>query len=369
MGGRTGSLVQRNYDRPTFSYDNFINTAALPVTLPIGLVWGANPHLPTASSLQYILNVQRTLGKATALEVGYTGSVSRHLAYLSNQNQGILNPSLAAVDRLPYPEFGASGIQYLSADASGSYNALAAKLTQRFGTDLNTLIAYTWSKSLDETSNIRGTVGSDFSPQDARCPRKCEKGPSDYNIPHRFVASVLYSLPIGRGKKFFNQGGVVNQVIGGWQASTITTMQSGGTVNTSSWDSAGTNFVSNATRLNCVAGVDPVLPNHGQNGWFNPAAFSNPVAGTFGNCSRNSLRGPWMGNQDVSIFKFFPITEKKNVEFRMEMFNAPNHVLLNVGGQLNWGNGSSPTPTTSFGKITGTSAAMRQIQFALKLNF
>lgn len=45
-----------------------------------------------------------------------------------------------------------------------------------------------------------------------------------------------------------------------------------------------------------------------------------------------------MGNQDVSLFKFFRITETKNVEFRMEMFNAPNHVLLNVGGQLSWNN-------------------------------
>ena len=80
---------------PTFSYTNFINTASLPVTIPIGLTWGANPHLPTASTMQFILNVQRTVGKSTALEVGYTGSVSRHLAYLSDQNQGILSPTLS----------------------------------------------------------------------------------------------------------------------------------------------------------------------------------------------------------------------------------------------------------------------------------
>ena len=161
----------------------------------------------------------------------------------------------------------------------GSYNALAAKLTQRFGTTLNTLLAYTWSKALDTASNIRGTVGSDFSPQDARCPHSCEKGPSDFNVPHRFVASILYTLPFGKGQKFLNHGGVVNQVVGGWQLSTITTLQSGGVINTSSWDSGGTNFISNATRLNCVAGVDPVLPNPNQNGWFNPAAFTNTAAG------------------------------------------------------------------------------------------
>ena len=266
--------------------------------------------------MQYILNVQRTLGKSTSFEAGYTGSLSRHLAYLSDQNQGILNPTLSSLQRLPYPEFGASGIQYLNADANGNYNALALKLTQRYGSDLNTLIAYTWSRSIDETSNIRGTVGSDFSPQDARCPLRCEYGPSDYNVPHRLVASILYSLPFGRGKRFLDHGGVLNQVVGGWQASTITTLQSGNPVNTSSWDSGGTNFISNATRLNCNAGVNPVLPNNGPNGWYNPAAFSNPVAGTFGNCGRNNLRGPWFGNQDVSVFKFFRVSEGKTLEFR-----------------------------------------------------
>jgi len=243
-------------------------------------------------------------------------------------------------------------------------------LSQRYSHGLNSLIAYTWSKSMDETSNIRGTVGSDFSPQDARCPHSCEKAPSDFNIPHRFVASIIYALPFGKGQAFIDKGGFVNQVVGGWQVSTIITLQSGGTVNTSSWDSAGTNFISNATRLSCVAGVDPVLPNHNQNGWFNPAAFSNPVAATFGNCGRNTLRGPWKGNEDFSVFKFFPIAEKTNVEFRMEMFNAPNHVLLNsLGGQLSWNNGSNPLPAASFGKITATSSPMRQIQFALKFNF
>src|ERR1019366_5425480 len=85
--------------------------------------------------------------------------------YLANENQGILSASLPAVQRLPYPEFGASGIQYLFADATGSYNALSGKFTQRFGSHMNTLLSYTWSKSIDTTSAIRGTVGSDFSPQ------------------------------------------------------------------------------------------------------------------------------------------------------------------------------------------------------------
>ena len=131
-----------------------------------------------------------------------------------------------------------------------------------------------------------------------RAARSCEYGPSDFNIPHRFVASILYSLPFGKGQHFLNHGGIVNQVVGGWQVSTITTLQSGSVTDTSSWDSAGVVFSPNGTRLNCLAGVNPVLPNANQNGWYNPAAFSNPVAGTFGNCARNNLRGPRQVNID-----------------------------------------------------------------------
>ena len=368
MGGRATTLAPSTWAAPTFTYTNFLNTASLPVTIPVGLTWGAAQHLPDSSSMQYIFNVQRRLGQSTTVEADYTGSVSRHLAYLLDENQGIVNPLLPAVQRLPYPEWGASGIQYLMADANGNYNAFSVKLTQRFANNLDSLLAYTWAKSLDDTSNIRGTVGADFSPQNALCPTKCEYGPSDFNIPQRFVASVLYTLPFGKGQRFLNHGGVVNQVIGGWQVSTITTLQSGGVVDTSSWDSAGTNFISNATRLDCT-GLSPVLPGNNQNGWYNPAAFSNTVAGTFGNCGRNNLRGPWLGNEDVSIVKYFRIAERKTLEFRTEMFNAPNHVELNAGGQLSWGNGSSPKPSATFGRLTSTINPMRQIQLALKFSF
>jgi hypothetical protein len=369
MGGRATTLAPATWYPSTFSYSNFINTASLPVTIPVGLTWGAAQHLPDSGTQQFVVNVQHSVGKSSTLEVGYNGSVSRHLAFLLDENQGILSATLPVQQRLPYPEWGASGIQYLMAAANGNYSSLRTQWTTRFSNNLNALVGYTYSKALDETSNIRGTVGADFSPQNALCPTSCEYGPSDFNVPQRFVASVLYILPFGKDQALLNHGGVVNQIVGGWQLSTITTLQSGGTVDTSSWDSGGTNFVSNATRLNCVPGVDPVKSGNNQNGWYNPAAFSNPAAGTFGTCGRNTLRGPWLGNEDVSIVKYFPIAEHRTLEFRTEMFNAPNHVHLSEGGQLSWGNGSSPTPSSTFGRVQGTSTAMRQIQFALKFSF
>ncbi|SPF53680.1 TonB-dependent receptor [Candidatus Sulfopaludibacter sp. SbA4] len=365
LGGRTGQVTPTAYGQPTFSYTNFINTAALPVTIPLGLTWGTDPHLPTSYTMQYVLNVQRTLGQSTTLEAGYSGSQSRHLADLINAGQPV--PGTAPiVTRLPYPEFAAAGIQYLHDDGIGNYNALGVKLSQRFGTNLTTLFSYTFSKSLDDGSAIRGP-GNDFVPENSLCPHVCEKGPSDFNVPQRFVTSILYTLPFGRGQRFLNHGGVLNQVVGGWQLSTITTAQSGAITETSAYDSAGVVFSPNGNRLNCT-GLNPVLPNPNQNGWYNSAAFSNPVAGTFGNCGRDNLRGPRQVNFDFSTIKDFRITERQALQFRMEMFNAPNHVELGTPGS-SWGGSSNVAPPSNFGYITSTRASMRQIQFALKYNF
>ena len=364
LGGRTGQVTQTSYGKPTFGYTNFIDTSALPVSLPVGLTWGVNYDLPTTYSLTYLLNVQRTLGKSTTLEVGYNGSQSRHLANLINAGQPLPGTS-AVITRMPYPEFGASGIQFLKDDGVANYNGMGGKLSQRLGSDLTTLFSYTWSRSMDDGSAIRGP-GNDFSAENARC-RACEMAASSFNVPNRFVATVVYALPFGRGRRFLHNGAIVNQVLGGWQVNTIGTLQSGSVIDTTSgWDSAGVVFSPNSDRLNCIAGVSQVVSNPNQNLWFNPAAFANPVGGTFGNCGRDNLRGPRRVNFDASVIKDFQIREKQALQFRMEMFNAVNHVELGTPN-ASW-NGSGSAPPSNFGQIT-SAGTMRQIQMALKLNF
>jgi hypothetical protein len=363
LGGRA-SILPDTTQTPTTTYTNFIDPSKLPVSIPTGLTWGANPHLPTTYSMNYLLNVQRALGKNTTLEVGYNGSESRHVDYLTNQNAPL--PGITAfATRAPYPEL--AGIQFLEAEGVANYNGLTAKVSQRFGSNLTTLFSYTWSKALDDSSAIRG-VANDFAPENMRC-RTCEYGISSFNVPQRFVASVLYTLPLGKGRQFLNRGGFVDRVVGGWQFSTIATLQDGLPIDTTSWDSAGTSFSPSSNRLNCVAGVNPVLPNPTANGYFNPAAFANTTAGQYGNCARNNLRGPRQVNFDFSTIKDFRVTERQALQFRMEMFNAPNHVEWNSPSG-SWG-GSNVAPTAGFGQIRTTLNAntMRQIQFALKYNF
>ena len=363
LGGRTSYNPDNTYSVPqNVTYSNFLNTAALPAKLPIGLTWGASYHLPTTYSMQYVLNIQRTFGKSTNVEVGYNGSESRHTANLLNASQP-LPGNTPIVTRMPFPEWGPAGIQFLKADGVANYNGVSGKLSQRFGTNLTTLVSYTFSKALDDGSAIRGAL--DFTAQDSRC-RACDYGISTFNVPHRFVASSLYTLPFGKGQALLNRGGIVNQVVGNWEISVIATAQSGQALNTGSWDSPGTGF-SVSNRLNCVAGVNPVFEHPTAKAWFNPAAFTNTVVPLFGNCGRNNLIGPKQVNFDFSAIKDFHVTEKHALQLRVEMFNAVNHVELG-NPATGWGS-SNVLPQATFGTITSTRASMRQIQFALKYNF
>jgi hypothetical protein len=362
MGGRANPIIDLQ-GVPTLSFQNFINTNQLPVSFAPGLTWGADHNLRNTYSLQYLFNVQRTLGQNSTLEMGYTGNQSRKVNYLVNANAPL--PGITTFNvREPYPEW--HGIQFLTGDGTANYNAFSGKLTQRFAANLTTMFSYTWSKALDQNSAIRGT-GSDFTLENQRC-RRCDHGVSGYNIPHRFVTSLIYNLPFGKGQRFgAGSNAVVDQIIGGWQVSTITTIQNGTSINPDSWDSAGMGAgFPHSNRLHCVAGASFVVDNPNPDSYFNPAAFRNTVAGEFGNCGRNRLIAPSTWNVDFSTMKDFRVREGHALQFRMEMFNAPNHPAW---GRPNAGWGSqSATPAVSFGRIRSTSQ-LRQIQFALKYHF
>jgi hypothetical protein len=380
LSGRA-SQVPTLQGLPTVTYSNFYSSATLPVHLTPGLTWGVSTDIGTPYSMMYLFNIQRQLGSSATLEMGYTGLLDRHL---QNQNNGagLLPGITSAVSRAPYPEF-AAGIELTEGTGKGNYNGMSVKLTQRFKAGLTTLVGYTWSKALDDGSAIRGTTltnaaTGDMYPQDPRC-RHCDYGPSAFNTPARLVTSVLYELPLGKGKGLLNRGGILNQLVGGWQTSSIFTVASGRPLYPySGWDAAGQVIVGNLDRLDSN-GIDPYLPADKQsaNQWFNLAAFRNVQPGKFGNMGRNILSGPGVWNLDFSAIKNFNLTERQSVQFRFETFNSPNHAAL--GNPItNWG-GSSPTPAPNFGQIRdtvtggvatrGTAYDMRQLQFALKYIF
>jgi hypothetical protein len=380
LSGRA-SQVPSQQGLPNVTFMNFFDSSTLPIRIPPGLTWGVIPDIGTPYSMMYLFNIQRQLGDNTTLEVGYNGVLHRHL---QNQNNGagLLPGNTPPASRAPYPEY-APGIELTEGGGRGNYNGLGIKLSQRFKSGLTSLVSYTWSKALDDGSAIRGTVLTNTAtgpmyPEDPRC-RRCEYGPSDFNTPVRFVTSLLYELPLGRGKKFLDHGGVLNQMVGGWQTSTIFIAQSGRPLYAwAGWDAAGQVIVGNEDRLNST-GIDPYLPSDKRSAdqWFNLAAFANVKPGQFGNMGRNILTGPAVWNLDFSAIKNFPITERQSLQFRFETFNTPNHPAL-ANPITIWGT-TTQTPAPNFGQIRdtvtgsistrGTAFDMRQLQFALKYIF
>jgi hypothetical protein len=351
---------------PDISYQNFFSSAVLPVSVPtMGLTWGIDPNIATSYSMMYLLNVQRQIGNNTTLEVGYDGVQSRKLQNLVNAN-GPVPGTTAAAGRAPYPEF-AGGIQFLEGSGTGNYNGMGVKLNQRFSSGLTTLISYTWSRAMDNGSAIRGTSGDQFA-EDPHCLR-CEYGPSAFNTPHRFVGSVQYELPVGKGKALAVNNGVLNAIAGGWQITGIYTTQSGRPLNPIGWNAAGQVVVPESNRLNAT-GISPNLPSDQRTiqRWFNVAAFAPAAPGTFGTAGRNSLIGPSTWNVDFAALKNFRITEGHSLQLRCETFNTFNHPQWGLPNAGSW-NTNTVTPPATFAKISSTSTDMRQIQVALKYVF
>jgi len=367
---------------PTLTYANSYDPSQLPYKFNPGLTWAIQHDIATPYSMMFLFNIQRQIGDNSTLEVGYQGVQDRKLQDQYNADSGVPGVT-AAQTRVPFPMY-SSGIELTAGWGRGNYNGFSTKLSQRYKSGLTTLVAFTWSKALDNGSAIRGTA-TDTYPDNPYCNLKCEYGPSAFNTPLRLVASVLYELPFGQAKAFLNRGGFVNQVAGGWQITTIVTAQSGRPLNTVGWDSGGQVIQGVGERLNST-GISPYAANPNANGYFNIAAFSNTVAakcvgtitpgcydGAFGNLQRNGLIGPSTWTADFSAFKNIHFTERTTLQFRMEAFNVMNHPALG-SPNVTWG-GSGATPAPTFGLIrdsttqVGTAYTMRQIQLALKFIF
>jgi len=348
----TPDLIDLTFDQP---FRNLGGTVQINNPYVLGNIFGRR----TPYVIQYLLNVQRQIGNNLVLELGYLGSVGRKLESLRAFNEAIPGATGSTTARSPYPEFGR--IQEVDGSGKSSYNGFSAKLEKRFSAGLSFLNGYTWSKSIDTASAIRSHDSDTLFPQNSY-NLAAEKALSSFHVAHRFVNSLTYELPLGRGRRLLDRGGVADAVLGGWQVSSIFTLQTGFPLTIMvGRDQANTG--GGFDRPIVVAGQSMNLDRGVRNAdrWFNTAAFSLPPLGSFGNAGRNTVITPGLVQWDASLLKNFRFTERKSLQFRFEAFNAPNHPNL--------GNPNRSFVSSSFGKITGTRTNMRELQFGLKLLF
>jgi hypothetical protein len=317
---------------------------------------------------------------------------------------------------LPFPQYqsggpgSAGGITTnccLENLGQSTYNALQAKVERHFRNGLNLLASYTYSKTLTDADSAYGGLTA-FGSSDtftAQNPRdlKSEKALSYQDVPHAFVLSYIYELPVGKGKKFLNKSGVVDRVLGGWQVSGVMRYQSGIPFIPFTSDAHNTQFGSPNTRLSRIPGVPLLAPNSASynpflggsgctpnpdgsgtflpqstNNFFNCAAFLDPNAPnlvaqrgyTFGNLPKvfDDIRSPAYKNEDFSLIKRFTLYEAHVLSFKADFVNLFNrHTLARGDGCVTCD--SFGRPGAQFGGFPSSINAQKLVQFTFRYQF
>ena len=333
-------------------------------------LFSIDPKLITPYLQQWHFGLERELGKETVLQITYAGSKGDRLFTFYNGNQAdpSADPSAPFAPRRPVPLIN-TAINLFRSDGWSKYNSLQSRLERRFSSGFSLLVTYTFAHAEDDASNANLGSQNNDGFRWFKFPN-LDKGNASFDVRHRFTASYIYELPVGKGKPLFGgANGAVQQVVGGWQVAGITTVSSGNWFTPTDSNNNYANSDGFAGQLPDVV-ADPNHSTHCKSGtFFNTCAFVNPPFGSFGDAGRNSVLGPGFQIWDFSLFKTFRVSERSRIEFRSEFFNIPNHTnfLLSKSGPQQ-SNNSTILGSSSYGILTAARPP-RQIQFALKLSF
>jgi len=309
--------------------------------------------------LNWSLQLEQKLDSSSVLQIGYVGSSAANLAYQQDINQLPLNtlnanPGVNVNALRPY--IGYADIFQYNTGGNFIYNALQAQVRKQFRQGGLLSVAYTWSSGRTDANAYN------YWPMDSYNLRR-DWGPSSYNRNQILTVSYVYPLPF-----WLNGQNWYQKVLGGWQVSGVTGIQTGLPFNVVvQGDPAGIGVVgSNGGPNGTVTGTQrPMLVNTNWEGptrtqYLNPSAFAAPAPGTYGNLGAYALHYPLYNNWDVSLTKSFPIRENVRASFRAELYNFPNH--------LSYTNIQTVVGNSNFGQITGATDP-RTLQLALRLSF
>ncbi len=326
-------------------------------------------YIPADNRTGYVqswhFSIQQELARNLVLDVGYVGNRSVGLMILADYNQAVpnvLGQNISVNARRPISNF--NTIEMAFDGGMGTYNGLQVKLEKRYSNGLQFLNSFTWSKAIDNAPGHLENYNGDNSRINIR-NHTLERGLSSFNQPLNNTTSLVYDLPVGRGR-LLNTGdrAALDLIAGGWSVDLTNTMTSGLPLNIT-YSASSQYQVSPlvSTRPDYVGGplVTPADQRTPRN-YLNAAAFALPsYTQPFGTLGRNMARSYPFYDADVAIHKNFNLfSETRYLQFRAEAFNVLN--------RTNFSTPNTTFNTTSFGQITSTFPA-RQIQFALKLYF
>ena len=341
---------------------------------------GVQPDLKTPAVESWSLKIEQQLSSNTSLAVSYIGSYADH--ELLSVDANVPTPTICPAAPCPagYP----AGAYYYPtgsplannavwntthwfSEGISSYHGLEVDVNRRLGHGLQFRGVYTFSKTLDDGDNMNTSVATN-SPAFVANPLqpKADYGRASFDVRHSAVINATYDLPFGRGNSSHGRPWV-ERLIGNWQVSGIETVQSGLPFTPQlSYNPSNDGDTRNPVRPSLNSNFKGQVIQGGPSQYFNPAAFIQPLPGTYGNAGRNILQGPGLAETDLSLTKKFSFSERLGLQFRTEFFNVFNHTNFNTPNPVVFASATGgPSPTAAV--ITATSTTSRQIQFGLKL--
>ena len=323
------------------------------------------PYIQTVN-----LTVQDQFTNHDSIQVGYVGTMGRHLDNLGYNNapSEILLPGSNPQNFVPFRSF-ARNATYETTNATSSYNALQTTYEHQLSYGLTLLANYTWSKCMTDQHTQAGQnqqyraqwlPGFGIAADYALCDTDAT------NVIH---VSGSWQLPVGRGRTLLSTSGrAVDAILGGWAVNFIAGHQGGQPFTVLCPITTAAGFTCFANK---VPGQSLYAGPHNYKQWLNPLALSQPALATqIGQTDYSVLggegqqaRGPAFSNLDSSVFKYFNFTETVRLQFRAEAFNTTNTPQF---GQPATGNLNFTAPV-GFSSINTTRNNPRLIQFALKL--
>ncbi len=330
------------------------------INVSIPTILANDPNTRTTYIDQWTLDIQRSLSKNTVLDIAYVGSQGHRLKREAALNMPTTLGASSVQSRRPWQYIGL--VQYPQSSGNSNYNGIQAKIEKQLSGGMTLLSAYTFSRSIDNTSGVRpgnGTSGNSLFPNNPFNLGQGERGLSNYDVRQRWITSGLIESPVGNGRRF-NLNRVANAVLGSWQLGGILAVQTGSPA-TAVDGSDVTNIGNGATPRPNWTGASTKISNPTAQKWFNTSAFVINAPYTYGTASRNTIIGPGLVQLDMSLMKSIVFGDRVATQLRWDVFNAANHPIQGLpNATLN---------SASYGQISNTAVDNREMQVSMRIVF
>ena len=358
-------------NKPTIFFNTMAGLLGSTGVLFPANVNGLDLNAKVPGVMNFSFSVQQQIGWNTILDVGYSGSLGRHLLwqrninsiaygtnFLASSNDPTTNRPLPSAFLRPYQGYG--DINVREPASSSNYHSLQVSANRRFSARFKYGLSYTWSKSLDYNTDD-GTSVSTLVPI-----KIWNYGVSTFDRKHVVKANWLYDLP-----SLKSAARAVKWVTNDWQLSGIATFSTGAPLDIGYTTVTAADITGSPTDgSKIVVAGNPILSGGDRTftRFFDTSVFAAPAVGTIGNAGRGIVRGPGIQNYDLTAYKNFAHKERFRTQLRGEFYNAFNHTQwsgLNTTARFD---ATGKQVNAQFGQVTATRPG-RRIQLVLRLNF